>query len=67
LFVVTGLKPSVYTSRVEKMGLAPIEYTGMNLGVDQTFDLDFEFKPAGVQEEVTVVGQTPWSSSAPPK
>jgi len=59
LFVVTGLKQSMYTIRVEKAGLAPIEYTGMNLGVGQTLDVDFEFKPAGVQEQVTVVGQTP--------
>ena len=33
LFLVTGLKPSMYTIRVEKTGLAPLEYTGMTLGV----------------------------------
>ena len=35
---MTGLKPSIYTIRVEKAGLSPIEYTGMTLGVGQTLD-----------------------------
>jgi hypothetical protein len=59
LFVVTGLKPSLYTIRVEKSGLTPIEYSQMDLAVGQTLALDFEFKPAGVSEEVTVVAEAP--------
>ena len=59
LFFVAGLKPSSYAIRVEKEGFAPIEYTNMTLAVGQELALDFEFKPAGVQEEVTVVGEAP--------
>jgi hypothetical protein len=58
-FLVGSLKPSTYTVRAERDGFAPIEYTGMNLAVGQELNLDFEFKAAGVEEAVTVVGTTP--------
>jgi hypothetical protein len=58
-FLVGSLKPSTYTIRAEKDGFAAIEYTGMTVGVGQELSLDFEFKPAGVQEAVTVVGTAP--------
>src|SRR5215813_12303993 len=32
-FLVTPLKPSTYTIRVERTGFAPIEYTGMPLAL----------------------------------
>jgi hypothetical protein len=57
-FLIGSLKPSTYTIKVEKTGFAPIEYTEMRLAVGQELTLDFELKPAGVQEAVTVVGQT---------
>lgn len=59
LFVVSGLKPTAYMIRVEKSGFAPIEYTNMELALGQTLALDFEFKPAGVVEEVSVVASAP--------
>jgi hypothetical protein len=55
IFFVAGLKPSSYRIRVEREGFSPIEYTKMPLAVGQELALDFEFKPAGVQEGVTVV------------
>lgn len=58
-FLVTPLKPSTYTIRIERSGFAPIEYTQMPLAVGQELTLDFELKPAGVQEAVTVVGAAP--------
>ena len=58
-FLIGSLKPSTYTIRAEKDGFALIEYTGMNLAVGQELNLDFELKPAGVQEAVTVVGSAP--------
>jgi len=58
-FLVASLKPSTYTIRVEKDGFAAIEYTGMTIAVGQELNLDFEVKPAGVQEAVTVVGTAP--------
>ena len=48
-FLVGSLKPSTYTIRAEKDGFAPIEYTEMAVAVGQELNLDFEFKPAGVQ------------------
>jgi hypothetical protein len=58
-FVITSLRPSTYTISVERGGFAPIEYTTMPLAVGQELILDFELKPAGVQEAVTVVGSAP--------
>jgi hypothetical protein len=58
-FLVSGLKPSTYTIRVERPGFAAVEYTQMPLAVGQELTLDFELKPAGVQEAVTVVGAAP--------
>jgi hypothetical protein len=58
-FLLSGLKPSVYTVRAAKDGFAPVEYTDMPLAVGQELHIDFEFKPAGVQESVTVVGSSP--------
>ena len=58
-FLVGSLKPSTYSIRAEKDGFAPIEYTEMKVAVGQELNLDFEFKPAGVQEAVTVVGTAP--------
>ncbi len=58
-FLIGSLKPSSYTIKVEKPGFAPIEYTEMRLAVGQELTLDFELKPAGVQEAVNVVGTAP--------
>jgi Carboxypeptidase regulatory-like domain/TonB dependent receptor len=58
-FLIGSLKPSTYTIRAEKMGFSAIEYTNMTIAVGQELNLDFEFKPAGVQETVTVVGTAP--------
>ena len=58
-FLIGSLKPSTYTIRAEKDGFAAIEYTGMAVAAGQELNLDFEIKPAGVQEAVTVVGTAP--------
>jgi hypothetical protein len=58
-FLVGSLRPSTYTIKVERGGFAPIEYTAMPVAVGQELTLDFELKPAGVQEQVTVVGVAP--------
>src|SRR5262245_40854397 len=51
-FLIGSLKPSSYTIRADKDGFSAIEYTGMTIAVGQELNLDFEFKPAGVQEAV---------------
>jgi hypothetical protein len=58
-FVVSPLKPSTYTISAEKPGFTVIEYTSMTLAVGQELALDFEFRPAGLQENVTVVATAP--------
>ena len=58
-FLISYLKPSTYTIKTDKTGFATLEYTGMALAVGQELALDFEIKPAGVQEDVTVVGTAP--------
>src|SRR6185295_6259362 len=58
-FLIGSLRPSTYTIKVEKDGFAQLEYTAMPVAVGQELTLDFELKPAGVQEEVTVVGTAP--------
>ncbi len=58
-FLVPGLKPSTYVIRVEKDGFAAIEYPGMPLVMNQELALDFELKPQGVTEQVTVTAASP--------
>src|SRR5262245_13580372 len=58
-FLIPNLKPSVYTVRAVKEGFAPIEYTEIPIAVGQELVLDFEFKPAGVEETVTVTASSP--------
>jgi hypothetical protein len=53
-FVVTGLKPAIYTVRVVSTNFAPTEYTDMKLQAAQELSLDFEIRPQGVTESVTV-------------
>src|SRR6478609_1445088 len=56
LYVVTNLKPSVYTIRATFGNFAPIEITGLNLTAAQEFPLDLTLQPAGLTETVTVQG-----------
>ena len=59
-FVIGSLRPSTYTIKVDKAGgFAGIEYTAMPVAAGQELTLDFELKPAGVQESVTVTGVAP--------
>lgn len=58
-FLVGGLKPSAYTIRVAYASFAPLEYPSMPLAAAQELGLDFEMKPAGISEAVTVVADTP--------
>ncbi len=59
VFVVDKLRPSTYTLSVTKDGFSLTEYTAMTVAVGQQLALDFELRPAGVQETVTVVGAAP--------
>ena len=59
IVLIPNLKPSTYTVRASKDGFSPIEYTGMPIAIGQELHLDLELKPAGLQENVTVVGTAP--------
>jgi hypothetical protein len=58
-FIIGSLRPSTYTIAVEKDGFATIEYTAMPVATGHELTIDFELKPAGVQESVNVVGVAP--------
>ena len=58
-FSVPLLLPTLYTITVEKTGFAGIEYTDMPVTVGQELTLDFAFKTATAQENVTVIGTSP--------
>ena len=47
-YLIPGLKPSSYTVRAEKDGLAPIEFTAMPVVAGQELTLDLEFKLAAL-------------------
>jgi type 1 fimbria pilin len=57
LYVVTNLKPSVYTIRATFGDFQPLEYTDLTVAAGQEFSLDLELHPAGVTETVTVQAQ----------
>ena len=58
-FVIAPLKPSTYTIKASKDGFGNLDYPNMPVAVGQELALDFELKPAGIQEAVTVVGVAP--------
>jgi hypothetical protein len=58
-FLIGSLRPSAYTIRVAKAGFSDVEYPAMGVAVGQELALDFELRPAGVQEAVTVVATAP--------
>jgi hypothetical protein len=58
-FLIASLKPAAYSIKTAKNGFTEIEYPSMTLAVGQELALDFEMKPAGVQEAITVVGVAP--------
>ena len=53
-YIVSGLRPSVYTVRAKFGDLAPLEFTGMQLVASQEFALDLSLTAAGVTETVQV-------------
>jgi hypothetical protein len=58
-YVFAALRPSTYTLRATKDGFAPLEYTGLQLGVGQELGLDANLQPAGVSETVNVRAEFP--------
>ncbi|HEU0184364.1 MAG TPA: carboxypeptidase regulatory-like domain-containing protein [Blastocatellia bacterium] len=55
-FIITNLKPSLYTIQVSAANFAKSEYTNVEVVVGQEFNLSAELKPAGSTESITIVG-----------
>lgn len=55
-FLVTNLKPSLYTVTASAGNFAKTEYTSVELVVGQALNLNVELKPVGQSETVTIVG-----------
>lgn len=54
-YSASNLRPSVYTIRAIAKGFADSEVTGIQLLAGQTLTTDFEIKPSGTTESVTIV------------
>src|SRR3974390_336997 len=54
LYVLTGLRPAVYTIRADAPGFRPAEQKNVVLQVDQQTTIDFELHPLGVITTVEV-------------
>jgi carboxypeptidase family protein len=57
-YLVSGLKPSVYTIKATYDKFAPLEYTGLQLLVAQEFAIDLQLQAAGLTETVTVTAES---------
>jgi Carboxypeptidase regulatory-like domain/TonB dependent receptor len=59
LFILTGLRPAVYTIRAEGAGFRPAEQKNVVLQVDQQTTIDFVLHPLGVITTVEVTEAAP--------
>jgi hypothetical protein len=59
LYVLTGLRPAVYTIRAEATGFRVVEKKNVVLQVDQQTTIDFELRPLGVVTTVEVTTAPP--------
>ena len=58
-YYMPGLEPGVYQVSTELPGFAPSRRERVNLDVNATITLDFKLALAGVNETLTVTGETP--------
>ena len=59
LYILTGLRPAVYTIRADRPGFRPAEQKNVVLQVDQQTSIDFELHPLGVSTTVEVTEAAP--------
>ncbi len=59
LYILTGLRPAVYTIRADVSGFRPVEQKNVVLAVDQQTTIDFELHPLGVMTTVEVTEAAP--------
>jgi carboxypeptidase family protein len=59
LYILTGLRPAVYTINADRAGFRPAEQKNVVLQVDQQTTIDFELHPLGVSTTVEVTQAAP--------
>ena len=59
LYILTGLRPAVYTIQAERAGFRPAEQKNVVLQVDQQTTIDFTLHPLGVITTVEVTEAAP--------
>ncbi|HXJ86171.1 MAG TPA: TonB-dependent receptor [Candidatus Binatia bacterium] len=59
LYILTGLRPAVYTIKADKTGFRAAEQKNVVLQVDQQTTIDFEMHPLGVSTTVEVTEAAP--------
>src|SRR5215468_1987294 len=59
LYILTGLRPAVYTIKAERDGFRAAEQKNVVLQVDQQTTIDFELHPVGVSTTVEVTEAAP--------
>jgi len=59
LYILTGLRPAVYTIKADKPGFRAAEQKNVVLQVDQQTTIDFELHPLGVSTTVEVTEAAP--------
>ena len=59
LYILTGLRPSSYSIKVEGPGFRAAETKGVILGVDQQTTMNFTLRPLSVMETVVVTAAAP--------
>src|SRR5215469_18874586 len=59
LYILTGLRPAVYTIKADKAGFRAAEQRNVVLQVDQQTTIDFELHPLGVSTTVEVTEAAP--------
>src|SRR3954471_21064241 len=59
LYILTGLRPAVYTIKADKEGFRPAEQRNVVLQVDQQTSIDFELHPLGAITTVEVTEAAP--------
>jgi len=58
-FIISGIEPGIYEARVSMTGFTTSIRQGMTFNVAARVSLDFTLTPATIQEEVTVIGESP--------
>src|SRR5260370_30787986 len=54
---ITSLAPGIYDVFIEKQGFKTVEYSKVELTVDQVQNLDAKLAPSSITEKVTVTGE----------